>query len=504
MAAGAALIGQVQSQALAVRPRLVLGEGRKIHVGAWRRERNSLAQEAFPDEKATGGRRRLGGFACQSQESSLPENARPLGAGRKCHAGKFGGRGRQVVERGEIGAHERVVRAEEFHEVAIVPHQIGDEAPCLLRHCQGQFAIELRKAPPFFGLGHQLVEAQPLRDELVDGLPGLRAREHSAGRPFQPFGSVQLSRSRAAEQRVVGRAIPEKAGEPGRARVRLPLRHGARVQEEKVRRLQHRLDDDLCPLQEIGLLLEKRRITLNLGAGQRTSKRLQAEFTDESRAALRIGWGSGPARNQSSRVAAAEGAGGKFLCGYAVGLGQQRRDALRLILVLETVDEILGRKLSRGMADVAKEIARGVVVLAVCEPAQDRKLLCLRRRLRAGGKVCRRNRGQAPDPGSQHGLVAASGSNPLSSDVRHPVRGLFQQKGVFRVRGIDESPQRVPELLDPRLRRALLRKLQARHRSHAVRVMTGVAARLFENRIDVLFEANALACGICQQGKGHA
>src|SRR5207247_2193502 len=159
----------------------------------------------------------------------------------------------------------------------------------------------------------------------------------------------------------------------------------------------------LYALQEIGLLLEKRRITLNLGAGQRTSKGLQAEFTDESRAALRIGWGSRPARNQPSRVAAAEGAGGKLLRGYAVGLGQQRRDALCLILVLETVDEVLGRKLTRGMADVAKEIARGVVVLAVCETAQDPKLLCLRRRLRAGGKT--RNRGQAPDPGSQHGFV---------------------------------------------------------------------------------------------------
>src|SRR5204863_4782326 len=120
---------------------------------------------------------------------------------------------------------------------------------------------------------------------------------------------------------VVGHAVPEKVGEPGRAPVR--RRRGARVQEEKVRRLQHRLDDDLCPLQKIGLLLEKRRITLNLGAGQRTSKRLQAEFTDESRLALRIGWGSRPARNQPSRVAAAEGAGGKLLRGSAVGLGQQ-------------------------------------------------------------------------------------------------------------------------------------------------------------------------------------
>ena len=159
VAPGAALVGQVQSQALAVRPRLVLGERRKIHVGAWRRERDFLAQEPFPDEEAACGRRRLGRLARQREESSLPKDSRPLGAGGKCHTRKFGGRGRQVVERGEIGAHERIVRGEKLHEVAIIPHQAGDEAPCLLRHCQRQLAIELRKAPPFFELGHQLVEA---------------------------------------------------------------------------------------------------------------------------------------------------------------------------------------------------------------------------------------------------------------------------------------------------------------------------------------------------------
>ena len=59
-----------------------------------------------------------------------------------------------------------------------------------------------------------------------------------------------------------------------------------------------------------------------------------------------------------------------FSAARAVGLDQQRRKTLRLRLIPEAVDEILGRKLVRRAGLVAQQIANRVVVLAVRQPPQ--------------------------------------------------------------------------------------------------------------------------------------
>ena len=70
------------------------------------------------------------------------------------------------------------------------------------------------------------------------------------------------------------------------------------------------------------------------------------------------------------RVATAKCRAREFLRGCAVGFGEQRPNVLRLVLPLKPVYEILWRKLVGGITFFAKQIAYGVVVLAVRKPAQ--------------------------------------------------------------------------------------------------------------------------------------
>ena len=69
------------------------------------------------------------------------------------------------------------------------------------------------------------------------------------------------------------------------------------------------------------------------------------------------------------RIAIPEGISRQLFGGRAVSFREQWRQVLRVVLILETVDEILGRKLVGGSGLVAQQIANRVVVLAVRQPA---------------------------------------------------------------------------------------------------------------------------------------
>src|SRR5262249_9843391 len=76
------------------------------------------------------------------------------------------------------------------------------------------------------------------------------------------------------------------------------------------------------------------------------------------------------AGNQSAPVAPLERVAPQPLRRRAVSLDEQRREILRLVLVLEPVDEIFWRELVRWSALVAEQIADRVVVLAVSQSSQ--------------------------------------------------------------------------------------------------------------------------------------
>ena len=112
----------------------------------------------------------------------------------------------------------------------------------------------------------------------------------------------------------------------------------------------------------------QRFVALLLRRLERPAERLEAELANEPRAAR----GRRLARDQAARIAAAEGVARQLLGRGAVGLDQQRREILRLVLILEAVDEIFGRKLVGRRGLVAEQIANRVVVLAVRQPPQLR------------------------------------------------------------------------------------------------------------------------------------
>ena len=124
-------------------------------------------------------------------------------------------------------------------------------------------------------------------------------------------------------------------------------------------------------------------------------------------------------------IAAAEGVARQLLGGGAVRFDQQRRQALRLRLVPESVDEILGRKLAGRRGLVAQQVANRVVVLAVGQPPQVRSR---ERPRRAGGLLfaiferLRQLRAgelrELRDPGRERRFVGAAGFDPLSAAVR--------------------------------------------------------------------------------------
>ena len=223
-----------------------------------------------------------------------------------------------------------------------------------------------------------------------------------------------------------------------------------------MRRLEHGLDHHRGPGVEVprtaGLLEEQAGIAAHLAVRQGAPERLEAELPDELVDGHGIGRRLGLAGDQSVLVTASEGRPGESLGRLAVGFRLERRDPLRLLLVLEPVDEVLFREAAVGLDLIAEQVSHGVVVLAVRQPTHGQRLQaapigpsdslsCLAYLL--VGKA-----GQVVDPAQQHGFFVAVRLDPLAAGVFHPLRRLPQQQRLLGVLPIDQVHQRESERRD--------------------------------------------------------
>src|SRR2546426_11849659 len=92
-------------------------------------------------------------------------------------------RRRNAVNRREFRVHIAIVAGEGLHEVAAIPYQIAEEDLRFLGHGDGGLAAELRIGPAVARGRENPIEAEPLRDELVERLMRARVIAH-------PFGGL--------------------------------------------------------------------------------------------------------------------------------------------------------------------------------------------------------------------------------------------------------------------------------------------------------------------------
>ena len=160
-----------------------------------------------------------------------------------------------------------------------------------------------------------------------------------------------------------------------------------------------------------------------------------------------------------------------------------------MILVLESIDEVLGRKLPCGTADVAEEVARGVIVLAVGEAAQ----YSLGRHTVAGSffplvpesrlQLRTGERGKIADPGLESRFLGAAPADALAAAVLDAVGRLQQENGVVGILFVHQFNQRLAERLNTSPRGVRVGKAQPGGRGHAFRIVAGAASRLFHRLV---------------------
>ena len=102
--------------------------------------------------------------------------------------------GVDLINRGQVGIDEAVVGGEGLHEVLVVPDQVSHEPLGFLRHRHCQLAAEQGEHAAVARRGHNAVEAQPLRHELIEPLLGLRISQHPPGYALETLGSTQTRR----------------------------------------------------------------------------------------------------------------------------------------------------------------------------------------------------------------------------------------------------------------------------------------------------------------------
>src|ERR1700684_1267635 len=164
----------MELEPLAVGLRLLVGLRREVGVHAGGRRGDDLTKKVFADEFAALGRRGVGGLAGKRQEGGLPQDAGTRGIRGEVHAPELLRRGGQPIELREVAIYKAVLRGEQFHEVAIFPYQVTEEAARLLGHGGRKFSTELGEQATIAKGVAQAVEAQPFTQEYVHGLLRLK------------------------------------------------------------------------------------------------------------------------------------------------------------------------------------------------------------------------------------------------------------------------------------------------------------------------------------------
>ena len=205
-------------------------------------------------------------------------------------------------------------------------------------------------------------------------------------------------------------------------------------------------------LRAAGLLEEQAGITAHLAVRQGAPKRLETELPHELVCTRGVGRRLGLAGNQSVLVTASKGGPGESLGRFAVGFRLERRDSLRLQLVLEPVDEVLFREAAGGLDLIAEQVAHGVVVLAVRQATHGQRLQAApigpSDSLSRLAHLLVGKAGQVVDPAQQHGFFVTARLDSLAAGVFHALRRLPQQQRLLGIPPIDQIHQRESERRD--------------------------------------------------------
>ena len=199
------------------------------------------------------------------------------------------------------------------------------------------------------------------------------------------------------------------------------------------------------------------------------------------------------------RVAAAECVGGELFGGHGVRFGQQRRHALALHLIGETVEVVLLREVVGGTGEIAQQIAHSVVVLAVRETAErsgadGARLRCaepVERRAQVGF----RKLGEIVDPLAQRLFVGAVFLDPFAAGVPDSSGRFTEQQRLRGIGAIHQRREPEPERPHSGFGGLLRRKHEARGRGDAILVVAHAALGLLERRIDFVQEQPLLREG---------
>ena len=439
----------------------------------------------------------------------MAEQSRAMRCGWKRHALELARRRGQAVDARELGIEEAVLGSESIHEVAVVPHEISEQQPRLLNHHRRELGRELRIPAAILHGSERAIEPQPLGEELVDCLSRGRLLEHAPCDALESFGRSQLALRGGVEEGPVRHRVPQKIGEPVCNRVLTMTFHV----EQKLRRLQHRLDEDAGAFEEVAgvprLSVEQRRVARDFSLVERSSKRARAERANEQIAAFHVVRAGRFAWDQTVDVAGAEGVERQLLGGGAVRFGEERRHALRAQLVLESVDEVFRRKPIRRPAVVAQQIADGIVVLTMREPPET-LIVCRGRNCRrepfARRGDCRVGKlGEMTHPFDERLLLERARPDADASGVAHAIRRLVDQERLRWIRTIDQRRQGDAERLDVVGAGVRLRKMQSRRRRDAVVGMAAAALSGFEDRIHRPRKRNRSRHGLLRRNfaRGH-
>ena len=214
-----------------------------------------------------------------------------------------------------------------------------------------------------------------------------------------------------------------------------------------------------------------------------------------SSAHLALPWSMGHG-SRRARVAAQERPFYEPLRALAVHLDLHRRERLRLVLVLETVNVVLGRKVAGSVCGLLQQVLDGVGVLLVRQtPEGNVGLSCGSRRLRLPiierpAHFLIRELGQRLDPTVPHGFFTASPFDPLTAGVRDPQRRLIPEQRFGGFLPVHEFDKRPAESLYRRARRIVVGEAEPCRRGDTVPEVAGLATRLPKHRVDLF-------------GKGH-
>lgn len=267
-------------------------------------------------------------------------------------------------------------------------------------------------------------------------------------------------------------------------------------------RLEHRFNCELRTTVEVGSFPHQGFIALLLLKFERAAERFQAKFTNELGAAGDRGF----ARDEATRVAAAEGVAREFLGCRAVRFEEEWGEVLGLILILEAVDKIFRGELVGGGRLVAEQVADSVVVLVMGQPAErdfgssvalaGGLFLAI---LESASEIVAREGGELADPSGEHAFIIAACGEAGAAGVGGSIGGFLEEERFGGLLAVDKYDEGLAKAFDLVGSCVGFRKQEAGDGSYAIRIVAGSASGLLEHLEGALGERLVLRPGRAQR-----